>query len=205
MRDSYPGQDKKPGIHRDLVEVGETLLLVPSEMPIPCPDVSGSRAEPYARDRSAFRESDIFEVLADGLDIAQVVIPADEAFIQVLMGRAPHHNDRHRFHPRDTAGNRGCIDGIFERYPPSPEMGGGRLLQGRKSDESFPVKREQETSAEHVPEGAVRLHPVPSPAELLREKPSARTGVAGDAIADLVELPVRIGFSPIPYLSCHER
>jgi len=96
MRDSYPGHNKKPGVHRDLVEIGEAFLFRPSQMPIPHPDVPGSRAEPYARNRLVVREGDIFEVLADGLGITEIVMLLNKTLVESFPRSAPHHEDGER-------------------------------------------------------------------------------------------------------------
>ena len=47
-------------------------------------DVAGGAREAYARDRPFLREGDVFEVLAHGSGVAQVVMLTDEALVETL-------------------------------------------------------------------------------------------------------------------------
>lgn len=168
MRDSYPGQDEKTGIHRDLVEIGETLLFGPSQIAIPHPDVAGSRAEAYTRNRPVVSKRDIVEMLADGLAITKVVIPVDKALVESFQGSAPHHEDGQRQKLIEGNVARGIIDLDPVRPCLAPLKPRGYPLLWRKGNMAFPMELQQETPADHVPGGSIGLRPVPETAEFLR-------------------------------------
>ncbi len=50
------------------------------------------------------------------------------------------------------------------------------------------MKLEHQRPADHIPKLAVRLHPIPSFAELLRQSPAARTWVRIDQLIDLLNV-----------------
>lgn len=74
MRDANPGEDEEAGVDRDLVEVSGPFFSIPSQLSIPCADMAGSRTKADAGDRPVVGEGDIFEVFADGLGKAEVVM-----------------------------------------------------------------------------------------------------------------------------------
>ncbi len=165
MGDLHPGQDKKAGVHRDLVEIGNPLLFRPSKIPVSRPDMAGSGREAHAGKGPSFREGDVFYVLAHRLGMAQVMVVLNKARIESLPRRAADHAKIDGREGRERTHNRGGIHcwlrwcASFRREP--------RKLPffRRERDASLPVELEHEPPTDHVLERPVRLGPIPETAQ----------------------------------------
>ena len=175
----------------------DPFLLCPSEMPVPYPDMAGSGREAYARDRPVVREGDIFEVLADGLGIAEVVIVADEALIEPLFRGAPDHGEieRHRVRKEDRRKGPSSTPSPAVRFFPGREPGKLPLPDGKR-DEPLPVEQKHESPADHVLGRPVRLASSPRDGRVpSKERIGSHQG-SGQSISRTVF------YSPVPCTPC---
>jgi hypothetical protein len=163
-----PGEDEEAGIDGDLVEVGATLLVRPSQVPVSRPDMAGSRTKAYTGNRPVVGESEIVEVFTDRLAIAEVMVLLDKTFVKPFQRSAPHHEDGERL----ERGEGDVQGGIVEFDPVKPFLAPfeprGNPLLGRECDMAFGVELEEEAPAHHIFRGSIGLSQVPETAEFLR-------------------------------------
>ena len=127
-------------------------------------------------------------MLADRLDVAEVVVLLDEAVEDRLLRAAAHlaefegaDRSEARLDRRSVDGDEGRSSTVDERVAPDP-------ARGWKLDEPGAVELEQQTAGDHGARSAVGLHPVPGAAELGGEVPAAGGGVLGDEGPDRGEV-----------------
>ncbi len=68
------------------VEVLLTLVLRPSDEPVPCLDMPGGRSPGRTSQRPALVESDIFEMFAHRLGVVQIMVLFDKAVEHFFTG-----------------------------------------------------------------------------------------------------------------------
>lgn len=128
--------------------------------------VARRRREGQAGDRTPPGFNEILEVLADGLGVAQVMMLLHEPVEQRFLLRAPHLAELEGPQRRKGAGDGARVELDRGSAGPHDEGVGRSLAHRRKRDAPVAVEREHEPAADHVPETAVLLPPVPEAAEL---------------------------------------
>ena len=108
----------------------------------------------------------------------------DEAVEQRLGRRSPDLPELERLQFAQAAPHRTLLDRDQGRSPALGERIGGRVTTGRKLDEVAAGQFQHHSPADHVAQLAVRLDPVPSLAQLVRQSPSACRRMSRDQLAD---------------------
>ena len=103
-----------------------------------CPvlQYDGERTEAYARNRPVMRKDHIFDVLADGLSIAKIMVMPDEALIESLPRSTPDHTKIEWKKGGEGAGEeQHPLD--LGRFGSFPEKPGKLTLPCRKRDDAL--------------------------------------------------------------------
>src|SRR5450759_5106790 len=90
MRNGHPGQNKESGVVREQVDVLQPFLGGPADEAVALAQVAGRRTPRRTGDRAAVGEYHVFQMLADRLGIAEVMMLLHQAIEQWLVRRTSH-------------------------------------------------------------------------------------------------------------------
>src|ERR1700733_12709001 len=90
MRHRDPGQNEKSSIVGDKTDVAPPRFRAPADVAVPAAQMTWRGTPRQARDGTALRPSQIFEVLPNGLLVFQIMMLLQQAVEQRLVPRAPH-------------------------------------------------------------------------------------------------------------------
>ena len=122
-------------------------------------------------------------MLADGLRVAEVVMPRDERTEESLLGAAAYLAKVQRLNVLQRGANRRRVEFGGRWRAALDDVIRRSTAHGRQFDQARSVELEHEASTNHVAQLAVSLAPVPRLARELGEPPPARLGVLHDEIA----------------------
>src|SRR5664279_5250130 len=96
IRDLDPGQDQKARVVGDKTDVPSPGFRTPADVAVTAAQMSRCRTPRQTRYRTTLRPTNILQVLADRLFIAEVVILFHQAIEQRLIGGAAYRLDLDR-------------------------------------------------------------------------------------------------------------
>src|SRR5215471_572612 len=96
MRDPDPGQDQKARVVDDEADVASPCFRTPADIAVAATQVARSRTPRQASNRTALRPTNVLQMLADRLFIAEVMVMLHQAVEQRLISGASHLLDRDR-------------------------------------------------------------------------------------------------------------
>jgi hypothetical protein len=155
-----PGKHEETGIVDHHGEVSHFSGLIPTDELFSTLDSPGSRSPSKTSDRSFADESDVFEMAADDLPVAEIMIASDEAVIEGLKGSVSNFSKSRGNKLTKLSLQRSLIDFYHWRAPVAlVVIGTGE--SGGKVDQPFSLKSEQELSTGHLAQPTVGLEPLP--------------------------------------------
>lgn len=139
-------------------------------------------------------------MLANGLDVVQVVVLLDQTVEQGLLGSTPHLAELERLKLRQGRTQRRAIDGNQLRLAMLGDRIGQYSPNRWKLNSPGAMQGQHQPAANHITQPAVRLYPLPGLAEFLGKAASTRPRVLGDQLTNEID----IGFTdyPMPVSKC---
>ena len=160
--DAHKREHQEAGVVDDPVKVALSSRAVPTDESIPAGHPPGCRTPGETGQQPASGQSQIFEMLAHGLAIIQVMVRGDQAVEQRLLGSTATY--LHPFNRQPIvqgAFDRAGIDAAgFWMRPLAAWIECGPLA-GRESDGSGTLQLEQKAAADDVFQSSVGLPPIP--------------------------------------------
>lgn len=179
-----PGQDEKSGVVGHHMQIVHFRGSAPTDELFSALYPPGSRPPSKASNGSFVKESDVFEMAAHDLPVAEVMVTCDETVIEGLEGSVSNLLENRGRKLTQRSRQRSLIDFYHGRAPITfIVVGVGE--SGRKADQAFSMKREQELSTSHLAQRTVRLNPLPPLTENLRDMGPAPLPVLIDSGLDL--------------------
>jgi hypothetical protein len=182
-----PGKHEKAGIVDHHVEVSHFCGLVPTDELFSALNSPGSRSPSKTSDGSFADESDVFEMTADDLPVAEVMIASDEAVIEGLKGSVSNLSERRGSKLTQLSPQRSLID-FYDGGAPKAFIVVGVGESGRKTDQAFSMKSEQEFATGHLAKRTVWLHPLPPLTQNLGDTGPSPLPVLINSVLDLGEV-----------------
>jgi hypothetical protein len=179
-----PGKHEEAGIVDHHGEVFHFCGLVPTDELFSGLDSPGSRPPSKTSDGAFAKESDVFEMAANDLPVAEVMIASDEAVIEGLERRVAGEMERDRGEVPKLSRNRRLV--YFDRRDASVTfvvVGAGK--SGGKRDEALSLEGQKDLPAGHVFEAAVGLEPSPFAAQDPGDPCASLSPVVFDSCPDL--------------------
>jgi hypothetical protein len=167
VRDFDVRENQKPQIGGDQTDVSSTGIRRPADIAIAAAQVSRRRREGQAGDRLILGRDEVFQMLANRLRVAQIVVLLDQAVEEPFARRPPYLLNVQRFNFPQPGAQRLALDLDRAGFAATSERIGWSHPARRQLDVSGAVECEHQAAADHVARLAVGLHPVPGLAELL--------------------------------------
>jgi hypothetical protein len=163
-----PRQDEKSGVVGHHVQIVHFGGSAPTDELFSALYPPGSRPPTQASNGSFAKKSDVFEMAAHDLPVAEVMIASDEAVIEGLKGSVSNLSQGRERELTQKSRQRSLVDFYHGRSPITfIVVGAGE--RGRKADQPFSLKGEQELSTGHLAQPAVGLDPLPPLTQNLRD------------------------------------
>jgi hypothetical protein len=184
MGNPNPGKNQKSTLVRDQMEIFLSGLCTPSDKAVPDPNVPWSGRPEQTGNGPAMGKGHVLEMFSNRLAIAQIVMLANETVAKLLLWASADLLKGY-----GEKGANGAMDGRLINPNPDRRLAVGQgigkpAFGWRQLDPPLGFEEQEQAATDHVLEGAIGLTPVPCPAHLLGNEPSAPTGMGGNDLSD---------------------
>jgi hypothetical protein len=184
MRSLDPGENEESALVGDQMKAFLPALSTPSDKAVSGPDVPWGGRPGQTGHRPAMGKGHVLEMFSNGLGIAQIVMLADQTVKKLLPGCSANLLQADGEQGANGAMDRTLINLDTDRRCACCQRVGKCAFGRGLLDQTPGLQEQQQAAADHVLECPIGLPPVPLPAHLLGNEPSARTRMGGDDLPD---------------------
>ena len=169
MRHPHPRQDQKARVRGQQSQMAAARRGAPADEAIADPERARGRSPREARHRAIAGDDEVFQVLADRLLIAQIVILREQAVEERLVGRPADLMEDQRAERAERLVDRRRVDEHRRRAPARSPRLTRRPLRWRELNVAGAMQPQEQAATDRIAGCAIGLAPLPHVAELQRQ------------------------------------